>query len=505
MEPAGPRPTDAPGQSDRTPLLQEPVAKFYDSNEKNIVDKEFASPLHEAEIGETAPPCNVVEKGQVSKAYAVVIFCLTAGLLFADQNLMAPNLTSIAKSFGFSEDERDRYLGGYIAAAFYLFGAPAAILFGYLSHTVSRRALFLLAVLLGEGPCLLTIFVTRYWELFFLRLLTGISIGGSLPLIFSLLSDMYEHRHRAFVSAIVQVAVGAGIAVGQGVAGYVGPLIGWRWPFVIVAVPAIISSLVMFWTTQEPVRGSTEAAFQEKMRQDVEFSYHGRFSRQKLVALLRIRTNVLAIGQGLPGCLPWGMLLTFLNDYLAQDKGLSISSATSLVLCIGIGGALGVIGGGVLGQYLYNNRPKYMPVFIGTMTIIGTLPMWYLVKADIKSHYIFSFVNALLAGFLSSTVGPNVRAMIMNVNEPETRGLALAFQTTLDDLGKGLGPAVVAMMISTLGRESAFFWATAGWIPCGALLLMTAFTLEGDEQAMQSRLKARMSLAATGSELEVFE
>ena len=41
-------------------------------------------------------------------------------------------------------------------------------------------------------------------------------------MIFSLLSDMYEHRHRAFVSAIVQVAVGAGIAVGQGVAGYVG-------------------------------------------------------------------------------------------------------------------------------------------------------------------------------------------------------------------------------------------------------------------------------------------
>jgi len=139
-------------------------------------------------------------------------------------------------------------LGGYIAAAFYLFGAPAAIVFGYLSHTVSRRALFLIAVLLGEyvffslvfgglqdrqlslnwnpaageGPCLLTIFVTRYWELFFLRLLTGISIGGSLPLIFSLLSDMYEHKHRASVSGIVQVAVGAGIAVGQGVSGYVG-------------------------------------------------------------------------------------------------------------------------------------------------------------------------------------------------------------------------------------------------------------------------------------------
>ena len=30
-----------------------------------------------------------------------------------------------------------------------------------------------------------------------------------------------------------------------------------------------------------------------------------------------------------------------------------------------------------------------------------------------------------------------------------------------------IGPAIVAVMISGLGRESAFFWATAGWIPCG--------------------------------------
>ena len=32
----------------------------------------------------------------------------------------------------------------------------------------------------GEGPCLLTIFVTSYWQLFTLRLLTGIALGGAL-------------------------------------------------------------------------------------------------------------------------------------------------------------------------------------------------------------------------------------------------------------------------------------------------------------------------------------
>ena len=410
----------------------------------------------------------------------------------------------------------DQYLGGYIGAAFYLFGAPAALLFGYLSNYVSRRLLFVIAVLLGEGPCILTIFVTRYWQLFLLRLLTGISIGGCLPLIFSLLSDMYEHEQRSLVSAVVQVAVGLGIAAGQGVAGYVGPWLGWRWPFVIVAIPAILCAGIMYATTEEPERGSTERAFQvESMKahsqQAIAYGhpenvpsnnaqinhsqteYHADLNWEKMTGLVAIKTNVYAIGQGLPGCLPWGMLLTFLNDYLAQEKDLAISSATSLVLGIGVGGAFGVIGGGIVGQYLYNRSPRALPLFIGSCTIVGTFPMWYLIKGAVRAHYTIAFACAVFAGMASSTVGPNVRAMIMNVNEPETRGVALALQTTLDDLGKGLGPAIVALMISGLGRESAFFWATAGWIPCGILLMMCSKHLEEDEAAMQMRLSRTLS------------
>jgi hypothetical protein len=56
--------------------------------------------------------------------------------------------------------------------------------------------------------------------------------------------------------------------------------------------------------------------------------YDERISWAKTNKLVRIPTNILIIGQGLFGCLPWGMLLTFLNDYLAQNKGLGVSTAT---------------------------------------------------------------------------------------------------------------------------------------------------------------------------------
>jgi hypothetical protein len=56
-------------------------------------------------------------------------------------------------------------------------------------------------------------------------------------------------------------------------------------------------------------------------------------------------------------------------------------------------------------------------------------------------------VLALVGGALASMTGPNLRAVLMNVNEPETRGVAFALQTTTDDLGKGLGPFIVAWFI----------------------------------------------------------
>lgn len=45
---------------------------------------------------------------RLKRYYMVAIFTLTASLLYADQNLMAPNLTAIAEEFGFNEEEKVR-------------------------------------------------------------------------------------------------------------------------------------------------------------------------------------------------------------------------------------------------------------------------------------------------------------------------------------------------------------------------------------------------------------
>eukprot|EP00195_Chlamydomonas_chlamydogama_P007517 CAMPEP_0202907246 /NCGR_PEP_ID=MMETSP1392-20130828/41834_1 /ASSEMBLY_ACC=CAM_ASM_000868 /TAXON_ID=225041 /ORGANISM="Chlamydomonas chlamydogama, Strain SAG 11-48b" /LENGTH=249 /DNA_ID=CAMNT_0049596059 /DNA_START=60 /DNA_END=805 /DNA_ORIENTATION=+ len=162
------------------------------------------------------------------RRYMIFVYTLLASLLFADQNLLAPNLTEAAEFFGFDEDEKDQYLGGYISAGFFAVGAPAALLIGWLTDKINRRNLLFWVVLFGSAPCLCTYWVNAYWEFFLLRLLTGISVGGCFPLLYSLLGDLFPPTSRSLVSAFVQIATGAGIFVGQALSSWIAPATNWR-------------------------------------------------------------------------------------------------------------------------------------------------------------------------------------------------------------------------------------------------------------------------------------
>ena len=53
----------------------------------------------------------------------------------------------------------------------------------------------------------------------------------------------------------------------------------------------------------------------------------------------------------------------------------------------------------------------------------------------------------------------------------------------------GLGPVIVAALIGGLGRTRALNIASLFWAPCGLLVLLAAFTLVRDEEAVQERLR----------------
>ncbi len=206
----------------------------------------------------------ISSKDKQQRSYTVKLYSLTTILLFADQNLLAPNLSAAAAEFGFDNDEKDQKLGGDIALAFFLLGAPASFLVGCAADSDSdlalrRSTLFGLMVIIGEGACFMTYFTSSYTGLYVTRALTGFSIGGALPLLSSVLGDWFPPDERSGVMASVGVGTGIGTALGQSVAGFMGARgYGWRVPFLVVSVPALIVGLIAMFTVRDPVRGGSE-------------------------------------------------------------------------------------------------------------------------------------------------------------------------------------------------------------------------------------------------------
>lgn len=476
------------------------------------------------------------------RTYTTLVLCLTVFFLFADQNLLAPNLSAIAKDFGFSDRERDKKLGGNISFGFFIIGGCFALVIGYFTDIMNRCMLFGIVVAFGESACLGTYWVRTYPQLFICRVLTGISFGGATPIIFSILGDYYSGDERIYVSTMVGISSSAGVAFGQLISGMIGPKLGWRAPFLIIAIPAIFCAMLAFFTVDEPKRGDQEDAMRtmrerrndpasllahssepndskvisalheskvtanhlhtssngtsllasnavmvSETKQNRNFSENpltGNFLRsleggvamaprvedyddspsplneegqpeltysekiewRKVRRLFYTPSVLIIFLQGFPGCLPWGMIYVFLNDYLSEDRHMTVQAATAVLTCFGIGGLAGQLFGGWFGQRLYNRQPQWQCLLMSASTLLSVPPALYVLNARTVGDIGFYFMASLF-GFIVNMNGPNVRAVLQNVCMPEIRGTAFSIFTLTDDVGKGLGPGKHFMVL----------------------------------------------------------
>ena len=467
---------------------------------------------------------------ELNKESKRTFYLLMLGMTFvyADSNLIAPNLTQMAREFKFDNQTRDEKLGGEIAFAFFLLGVPACVLIGILADKYSRVKLFAFAIFLGQGPNLFISVVKTYEQLLAIRALTGIAVGGALPLVFSLIGDLFPAHRRSHASALVGVCMSFGVGMGQGIAGYVGSEYGWRTPFVVVAVPGVIVGFLFLASVKEPKRGimdgnsyssddlvgvaasagggthssshgtisgggdgdgdggqnNKEASVWEQIKTGAQTSWIS------IKWVLAVPTNKFALLQGIPGCVPWSVINAFMNDYLATNKGLGVPHATSIMLGFSLGGFLGMVFGGILGQKAYNESPRTFCNSMAIMVVLGGLPWLYLVSTD---NYNDSFLNmashitiAAIAGVLCTYTGVNVRAMVIHVNPPDQRGAAFSLFNLTDDLGRGFGPAIVAQLVGLFGREKAFMFSFSSWGVCAILLYFTGSTLGKDAEDVRT-------------------
>jgi MFS family permease len=419
------------------------------------------------------------------------LICLLTFFLFGDQNLIAPNLKNIASSLGISEQKDiDWYLGGLIPIFFFILGGFVSVSMGYLSQSFTRKSLLIASVLLGEIPCFLTAYSNSYTEFFIYRVLCGFGLGGLFPLLFSLVGDYFSVKSRVTATAYVSLSMGLGVGVGQLVGGIFGSqdvLNGWRTSFILMSVPSFLFVFIYAIFCPEPKRGRSE-----EFQSSDELNHKLSFEDIKLI--LKKKTNLSIMLQGVPGCVPWSVFFVFLVDYYEQMYLINKLEASGLVTFLAVGIFLGTFIGGVVGQKLYNKNPIYQPIFVMLSIFFGLFPCMFLLfsKEIINTPY-FLLLN-IFAGTIISLPISNVRSILITVNQPKERSSIFAVYNLFDDLGRGLGPAFSAILLTILPeRSTALAVSILFWVPCAVFWLPAIFNFKREEIEAKENLKKELA------------
>jgi MFS transporter, putative metabolite:H+ symporter len=204
-----------------------------------------------------------IDIAPITKRLAFIIAVAAAGYFFDsfDISLISYVLPSVAKEFHLAPQQL-----GLVGSAGLAGMAVGSWAWGWIADRWGRTLVFSLTVLtfsLFTGVAALT-----YSAGFLIgaRFLTGLGLGGTIPVDSALVAEYAPARLRGRLGGFLPFAWPIGIFVAAGVGLAVVPTIGWRWLFVVGALPALLAYVIRRGVPESPRwlagQGRTDEALQ---------------------------------------------------------------------------------------------------------------------------------------------------------------------------------------------------------------------------------------------------
>ena len=317
------------------------------------------------------------------------------------------------------------------------------------------------SLLIALSPGYETIGVWAPVLLVFARLLQGLSVGGEYGTSATYLSEMATKERRGFFSSFQYVTLISGQLIALGVLIVLQQTLteeqlyswGWRVPFVIGALCAVVALYLR--------RGMEETESFKKTKVKPKES--------AMRTLLRHPKELMTVvGLTMGGTLAFYTYTTYMQKYLVNTVGMSISDSTTisaatlfLFMCIQpIVGALSdkigrrpiLIAFGVLGTLFT------VPILTTLHTITTWWGAFFLIMAALIIVSGYTSINAVVKAELFPT---EIRAL----------GVGLPYALTVSIFG---GTAeYIALWFKSAGLETGYYWYVTACIACSLLVYVT--------------------------------
>lgn len=197
----------------------------------------------------------MTEKTQMpSRGYAWFVLLMMILLYLvniADRFLVSGLLEDIKQTYEVS----DAFMGMLVGPAFAFFYTLFAIPIARLADKKSRVKIIVAGAVMWSAFTVLSGFVQTPWTFAFARLGVGIGEAAFLAPAFSLLSDYFPPKKRAFAFAMLSFGVYIGQVIGLVGGAAIADASHWRNAFIIIGAPGILLAAITLLFVREPVRG----------------------------------------------------------------------------------------------------------------------------------------------------------------------------------------------------------------------------------------------------------
>jgi len=455
----------------------------------------------------------------------IILVMLLLFVSIACANMLIPSYGVIRIEFGIPEA-----LIAIPDSFFLLTSATFALIWGYYTDRIDRTKVIIAGAFSWTFGMMLTGFSSSFIILLISRMVSGIGLGCVIPVGYSIISDAIPPDERSGWFGTLAILSSISNGSGQALSSFVGPILGWRFPFFLLSVISIVIVCILFFVNI-PQRGASENELLDLVELNLEYTY--KISKKDLSHIIKKKTNKYLIIQGFFAIIPGTLFVYFMTSMLSTHYFMKLPPEIRLQTAAIFAGLLGVgylLGNAIMsyvGDYLFRKNKKNR-TRLATACMAFSIPFVLLMLLSIKPissvvvtnlsyptpippgemasyviltiieifkvspSYIYYFIFGFIGAVLSTGWVSNKNAVMVDVNLPEHKGTSTSFFSLAEQVGKGVTLLISFSLISFFGSVyNMMLFAVFLWIPSALLWFLAGKSVETDMEHKSKILSER--------------
>jgi AAHS family 4-hydroxybenzoate transporter-like MFS transporter len=358
-----------------------------------------------------------------------------------------------------------------------LFGSLiGAFLFGLAADRAGRKPALIAAMLLFAAVTLVTPLTTSAGQLIAVRLVTGLGLGGALPILISITSEYAPTRLRSTLVSLMFCGFPLGAVVGGVAATRLIPAFGWPSIFYVGAAIPLLLLPAILGLVPESVRFLAMSQNRPRVlailkRMKWAGAWDGQLSVAPSPAGGSRVAALFAEGRAAGTLLLWttlflSLLLTyFLINWIpliARQSGIGMSSAVLAVAAVNLGAIIGCLVIGRLSDW--RGDPT---AFISFGFALGALAIVLIGSSGQSSAWLLA--TTFLAGVFSVGAQMCTVAYCASFYDTGLRATGVGWAIGVGRVGAIVGPVVGGMLVGA-GMPTTRLFLIVGVMSAGAAL-----------------------------------